>query len=117
MSTPLDVDADAIAGPASSFSESTLAPSPSAESPAPTPSLVSAHEGGYRHFNIQEQLSTISPESIVVTHGKTFVKTADLAHFSRLKKHSKVWDHGTQLLEVQSKKKYWLCNHCMFIGC
>lgn len=66
-------------------------------------------------YIIEIELSTISPESIVTTHGKTFVKTADLAYFGRLRKHSKVWDHGTQLLEVQRKKKYWLCNNCKLL--
>ena len=94
---------------------STILPaSSSLEAPVPPPSLVSTHEGGYKHPDITVELSTISPESIISTNGKTFVKTVDLAYFSRLKKYSKVWDHGTQLLEVQSKKKYWLCDNCMF---
>lgn len=96
--------------PSSSITSST---SSSFEAP-PAPSLVSAHERGYKHSDIAAELSTISPESIILTHGKTFVKTADLAYFSRLKKQSKVWSHGTQLLEVQSKKKYWLYDYCMF---
>lgn len=93
----------------SSFSE--VSP-PSSPSPTTTNTL-SAHKGGYKHHvrNGNIELSTISSENIVSTHGKTFVKTADLAYFSRLKKHSKVWDNGTQLIEVQSRKKYWMCNN------
>lgn len=69
----------------------------------------------YHNKNLFVKLSTILPESIISTHGKTFMKIADLAYFSKLKKHSKVWDHETQLLKVQFKKKYWLCNNCIFM--
>ncbi len=36
------------------------------------------------------KLSTISLESIMIMYGKTFIKTEDLAYFSKIKKHSKV---------------------------
>lgn len=78
-------------------------------------SNVKAHEGGYKHLDIALELSTILSESIITTHRKTFIKTNDLVDFNRLKKHSKVWDHSTQLLEFQSRKKYWLYNYYMQI--
>ncbi len=76
------------------------------------PSNVEAYEGRYKNGG-DVKLSTILSESIVTTYGKIFVKTEDLAYFNKIKKYSKVWDHGTQLLEVQSKTKYWLYNYCM----
>lgn len=68
-------------------------------------SNIEDHDGEYKYTSDVE-LSTISPESFVITYSKTFIKTEDLAYISKIKKHSKVWDHDTQLLEVQSKKKY-----------
>ncbi len=60
-------------------------------------SSLSRNDGRYKHHtgNVEIKLSTIFPESIVTTHRKTFVKTADLAYFSCFQKHSKVWDHRT----------------------
>ncbi len=52
-------------------------------------SNVKAHENRYKHGG-GVKLSTISSEIIVITHSKTFVKTEDLAYFSKIKKHSKV---------------------------
>ena len=79
-------------------SSTILLASSSLEALVPLPSFMSAHKGGYKHFYITVELSTILLERFILTHGKTFVKTANLAYFSRLKKHSKVWDYGTQLL-------------------
>ena len=45
---------------------------------------------------------------------KSFVKIEHLVYFNKLKKYIKICDQGTQLLEVQSKKKYCLCNYYMF---
>lgn len=132
LTTPLSSASDVVSATTPPLAAAQVAiPSPMAVAPVPPPlnltpgssfsevpsfpiSSLSAYEGGYRHNarNMTIELSTILPESNVTTHGKTFVKTADLAYFSWLKKHSKVWDYGTQLLEVQSKKKYWSCNNC-----
>lgn len=50
---------------------------------------MEVYEGRYK-YEVGVELSIISPESIVRTHGKTFVKTEDLAYLSRIKKHGKV---------------------------
>ena len=96
INTPIGILLSSTILPASSFLEALVPPS----------SLVSAHKRDYKYLDIIVKLSIILPKSIILTHGKTFVKTANLAYFSRLKKYSKVWNYGTQLLEVQSKKKY-----------
>lgn len=70
---------------------STILPALSSlEALVPPLSLVSAHKGGYKHPDIIVELSIILPKSIILTHGKRFIKTANLAYFSRLKKYSKV---------------------------
>lgn len=80
---------------------STILPaSSSLEALVPSSSLVFAHERGCKHIDITVELSTILLESIILTYGKTFVKTADLAYFNKFKKYSKVWDHETQMLKV-----------------
>ncbi len=55
-----------------------------------TPSNLKANESGYKHSDIAIEFSIIPLESITITYGKTFIKTNDLAYFTRLKKHSKV---------------------------
>lgn len=57
-------------------------------------------------------LSTMAPESIIVTLDKTCVKTADLAYYNNLKKVSKVWNFGLQVIDVESRKKHLLCSNC-----
>lgn len=54
-------------------------------------SLV-ANKGSNRYYNknLFIKLLTILSKSIISTHKKTFVKTANLAYFSRLKKYSQV---------------------------
>lgn len=49
----------------------------------------------YYNKNLFVKFLTILPKSIISTHKKTFIKTADLAYFNRFKKHSKVWDYKT----------------------
>lgn len=62
-------------------------------------SNIKAHKDGYKYGG-DINLFTISPTSIVTIHAKTFVITKDLAYFNKIKKHSKVWNHSTQLLKV-----------------
>ena len=69
-----------------------------------TQNNVEAHKSRYKHLDIALKLSTIPSESIISTHRKTFIKTEDLVYSNKLKKHSKVWDYNTQLIEVQSRK-------------
>lgn len=62
-------------------------------------SNIKAYEDGYK-YESDIELFIILPKSIMIMHGKTFIKTKDLAYFSKIKKHSKIWDHDTQLLKV-----------------
>lgn len=60
-------------------------------------SNILVHKGKYKQHasNIKIELSTIYLESIITIYEKTFVKIADLAYFSQLKKHSKICDYRT----------------------
>ena len=41
-------------------------------------------------------------------------KLIDAAHLTgQRKKTSKVWAHGINAVDVETKKKYWLCKICM----
>lgn len=54
-------------------------------SPIITPTnSISIHKSRYKHYssNIDIQFPIISLKSIITTHGKTVVKTADLAYFN-----------------------------------
>lgn len=46
-------------------------------------SNIEAYKGGIK-------LSIFSPKSIIIMYSKTFLKTEDLAYFSKIKKYSKV---------------------------
>ncbi|MCJ1345588.1 hypothetical protein MMC31_003795 [Peltigera leucophlebia] len=101
--------------PSSSITSST---SSSFEAP-PALSLVSAHEGGYKHSDIATELSTISPESIILTHGKIFVKTADLAYFSFGKNVSfkqKPYLFPTNTSFEKMKAHLWKCSKIDLTG-
>lgn len=65
-----------------------------------------AHEAGYEYLNIEKQLSNILSKSIIMIYSKIFIKTSNLAYFSRLIQYNKVKNHGTKLLKVQLKKRY-----------
>lgn len=71
-------------------------------------SNIATNKDNYRHHekNLIIELFNILKDSIVIIYVKTLVKTADFAYFSQLKKHNKVWNHGTKILKMQSKKKY-----------
>lgn len=56
--------------------------------------------------------STLPPDALVRVNDKNCVRTAGLEYFSRHTKTSKVWDHGFQVLELGTKKQYWVCTKC-----
>ena len=59
--------------------------------PPPSGNLAT-NEGGnrYHNKNLLIKILTILPENIISIHGKIIVKTANVAYFNKLKKHSKV---------------------------
>lgn len=60
--------------------------------PLLTSSSLSINKQSYKHHisNMEIELLTIFPKSIVTIYRKRFVKTADLTYFTQLKKYSKV---------------------------
>lgn len=77
-----------------------LSTSSSLKALIPPLSFVSAHKKGYKYLDITVKLFIILLKNIILINGKMFIKIANLAHFSRLKKYNKVLDNRTQLLKV-----------------
>ena len=70
--------------------------------------VVRDHEG-----RVLLDLSTLPPNALVRVNDKNCVRTAGLEYFSRHNtKFSKVWDHGFQVLELRTKKLFWVCTKC-----
>ena len=85
------------------------------DAPRVTESTI-VNEGGYVHEHplkkLTIELNTISSESRVITHGKSYVFTKDLGYFAKLKKTFKIWKYDLEVIEVATRKKFWLCTHC-----
>ena len=85
--------------------------------PAHPAESVIANEGGYVHEHPQGQLAVemdaISPEARIATHGKSCICTKDLAYFAKIKKSSKIWEHGVGVLEVGTWEEIWLRRCCV----
>ena len=76
---------------------------------------TTANEGEYVHGNPQKklivELNTISSESRVSTHKKSYIYIKNLTYFSKIKKTSKIWNHDEEIIEIDTLKKFWLYNH------
>lgn len=88
------------------------------DAPSASPKSGAATDGAYSWQDAEGDqsldLTAIPQENYIESHNKKLVKTEGLAYFSKQKKLSKVWDYGIQVLDVQDKKKYFLCRLCMF---
>ena len=82
----------------------------------PSPDITEAPESLEVWYDPQgvpyRDLALVPPEFHLRSHGKILLKTEGLAGFEKKKKTSKTWDHGFEVIDIRTRKKFWLCQAC-----